>query len=387
MIKYGVKLMLWEADPNTHGFYPIYIRVTINRDRKYISTGIFIPQRQWDDRAEQVRSGHPLAAQYNPDLAARKQKVVQYIIERQVAGEVLTASQVKAQFASGKNLHNIFDFIEQFIDDCRGKKRESTLENYRKHALRLRQFHGSKNLSFEEITPDFLRRYESHLRNPKDKGVKPVDGNYVYALWRTLKTFFNAAKKRKIITCYPFDEYENPVYENPTKEYLTLRELAAWEKFADTTTDPIERQTAIWFLLGCYTGLRISDWFAFDIDKHIQDERIRIRAKKNGEWVTMPVSAPLYRNLTRMRACPLTTVEPVINWTLKAIAKSLNIKKRITTHTGRHTFAVTICADRGVSSETTAELMGITITTCVVNYYRVTKRKIDRETMEAWKGL
>jgi len=387
MIKYSVRLLLWEADPNTRGQYPIYLCVTINRIRRYIATGIFLKQKDWDARGECVKPGHPLAAQYNPDLGARKKAVVQFIVEQQVAGKSLTADQVKAHFGGARNLHNIFDFVDHFIEECRNKKTESTLENYRKHALRLELFHGSRQLAFEEITPEFLSRYEAHLRRPQQEGLKPVEGNYIHALWTTLKTWFNAAKKRRIIDCYPFHQYENPVYEGPVKEYLTLAELKKLEEFADATPNILYRQTAIYFLLGCYTGLRISDWFAFDIDKHIQDDRVRIRAKKNGEWVTMPISTPLKRNLVRIRACPLTRAEPEMNRALKNIAKILGIQKHLTTHSARHSFAITVCADRGISSETCAELMGITIATAVENYYRITNRKIDGETLKAWKGL
>lgn len=387
MIKYGVKLLLWENDPNPQGLYPIYIRVTINRDRRYISTGIFLVKKDWDDKAQQVKFTHPLHAQYNPDLTTRRQQVVQLIVNHQVEHKSITAQQVKAHFSGKRNLHNIFDFIDAFIEECRGKKKDSTLENYEKHALRLELFHGSRNLAFEEITPEFLGRYEGHLRDPKSEDSKGVGGNYIHALWTTMRTFFNAAKRKEIITCYPFNQYENPIYEGTIKEYLTLPELAAWENYADEVTDPFCREVAIFFLLGCYTGLRISDWFAFDINKHIENGRIKIRAKKNDEWVTMPISAPLARNLERMRICPLTVAEPFINRSLKAIAKELSIDKHLTTHSGRHSFAITICSDRGISAETCAELMGITIKTCVDNYYRVTNRKIDRETLHAWEGL
>jgi site-specific recombinase XerD len=387
MIKYSLALVLWTADPNTRGQYPIYIRITISRVRRYIATGIFLPQKMWSDHDEAVRSAHPLAPQYNADLAARKQKIIQYISEHQVQGKALAAQQVKDHFTGSGNMQNIFEFVDAFIEECRGKKTDSTLENYRKHALRLELFHGSRQLSFEDITPEYLGRYERHLRSPKKEGAKPVDGNYVHALWRTMKTWFNAAKRKDLTTNYPFDKYENPIYEGPTKDFLTLRELKAWEEYAGKVTDEVDRQTAIYFLLGCYTGLRISDWFAFRIKDHVSAGRIRLRAKKNGEWVTMPISAPLYRNLARMEACPLTITEPAINRSLKDIARELKLKKRITTHTGRHTFAITICGDRGISAETCSELMGITISTCVINYYRVTNRKIDKETLTAWEGL
>lgn len=387
MIKYTVKLILWKNDPNPQGLYPIYLRVTIKRDRKYIATGLFVQEKMWDERNEQVKEGHPMHAVYNPDLISRKQKAIKYIVDQQVKGEQITAGEVKELFIGKRDLHNIFDFIDQFIEECRGKKEDSTLENYRKHAARLKLFHGSRDLAFEDITVEYLARYEKHLRAPTTPGVKPVEGNYIHALWTTLKTFFNAAEKKGVITCYPFDQYENPVYDGPVKEYLTLAELKKWEEYADKAKDPTKKQAAIWFLLGCYTGLRISDWQRFDFEKHVGNSRILIRAKKNKEWVSMPISQPLARNLKRMQPCPLTIVEQEINRSVKDIAKALGIPKRLTSHAGRHTFAITICADRGISAETCATLMGITIATCVNSYYRVTNRKIDQEAKKAWKGL
>jgi site-specific recombinase XerD len=385
-MKYTVKLLLWAADPNPQGLLPIYVRVTVNRDRKYISTGIFVPENQWDARSEQLKDSHPLHHLHNPDLADRKAKIMRWIAERQLKGDIITAGAVKAMFTRGEDLHNVFLFIDAYIQECKGKKSPATLENYRKHALRLELFHGSRALTFEEITSEYLGRYERHLRQGT-KDAKPVGSNYISALWSTLRAFFNAARKRRIISCYPFDQYENPVYEGPVKEYLTTQELRVWEAYADKIIHPILRQAAVYFLFGCYTGLRVSDWHRFDHKEHITGDRMRIRAKKNGEWVMMPVSAPLARNLTRMQAVPFDTDEQVINRRLEDICKTLGIRKKLTTHGGRHTFAITICAERGISAETCAELMGITIKTCVENYYRVTQRKIEAETLKAWEGL
>jgi integrase len=96
----------------------------------------------------------------------------------------------------------------------------------------------------------------------------------------------------------------------------------------------------------------------------------------------MPIIGRLQKHLERVRQVPLKITEQEMNRTLKGMA---GIKKRITTHTGRHTFAITMCAEKGISAETCSELMGITIATCVNNYYRVTNRKIDKECLGAWQ--
>lgn len=101
----------------------------------------------------------------------------------------------------------------------------------------------------------------------------------------------------------------------------------------------------------------------------------------------MPVSSPLKRALERIKDIPLEIEEPTINEKLKEIAKECEINKRITSHTGRHTFAITMCAEQGISCETCATLMGITIATCSDNYSRVSNIKIEKETITAWEGL
>ena len=52
-------------------------------------------------------------------------------------------------------------------------------------------------------------------------------------------------------------------------------------------------------------------------------------------------------------------------------------QKKLTTHVARHSFAVR-CAELGISIETTAEFMGITVRSCHI-YYRITNKKIDNE--------
>lgn len=379
MIKYSVKLILWQDGKAIGPTYPIYVRITINGKRSYISTKHSVNQAFWDEKNEMVRAGHPLASQINDSITIAKHQIVKKILEFKVSEKPVTASLIKAIFTS-VDLTNIFEFADDFIKEVKHKREASTLENYRKHLKRLELFHGSRILHFEEITHAYLRRYEEHLR-------EDVETNYISALWKTLKLFFNAAKKRKIIDCYPFETYENPAYEAPDKDYLTNSDLQKWENYVDETQNPYHRQAGIYFLLGCYSGLRVSDWWQFDPKKHIVGDRIRLRARKNGGYVSMQISKPLRRNLERMELVKLTSDEQVINRNLKAIAKKLDIDKKLTTHTGRHTFAVTICLGNRISSETAAELMGITLQTFVNNYSQVTEEKIDRETFMGWSRL
>lgn len=376
-MKYSVKLILYTHQANGKGQYPIYIRITINRKQSYLSTGHFIDKKFWDEKAEQVRPAHLQASLINPDITSRKQAIIKVVVDYQVKGKQITASALKTLVANNTDLHNLFDFAEAYHKEVHHKRSAGTHRQYRKYLKIISDYHGSKALTFEEITHDYLVKFEASLR------AKKFSGNYIHNIWKNLKALFNAAKRRGIITCYPFDTYENPTYEAPRKDYVTLKELDGLEKIVDTTTNSTIRQTLTYFLLGCYTGLRVSDWLQFDLTKHIKDNRLYIRAKKNGEWVTMPVIGRLARHLERVKNCRLVITEQEMNRTLKQLLPG----KKITTHCARHSFAITICCEQGIGAEVTAELMGITLKTCVENYYRVTNRRIDRDAIKAWENL
>lgn len=385
MLKYTVRLLLYTHQANAAGEYPIYIRITINRKQSYISTGHYLPEKFWDHKGERAKDAYHKSGLINPDITSRKQSIIKKLVEAQVKGEQLTAAQIKAMFTKGIDLHNIFDFAEAFSEEVKHKRESGTLANYKKHLKVVELFHGSRSLSFEEMDHAWLVKFELHLRNPVTEGEnkrQALGSNYIHNIWKTIKTFFNAAIKRKVITVYPFDTYENPEYKAPIKDYLTLKELDHLEDVLDKTTNATLKQTLTYFLLGCYCGLRLSDWQHFSYNEHVKDGRLFLRAKKNGEWVTMPVVGRLAKHLGRVKDLPLQITEQEMNRTLKNVG---NIKKKISTHTGRHSFAITMCAEQGISAETCAELMGITVKTCIENYYRVTNRKIDAECLRAWK--
>ena len=67
--------------------------------------------------------------------------------------------------------------------------------------------------------------------------------------------------------------------------------------------------------------------------------------------------------------------EPKTNENLKGLGKLAGIKKKLTSHVARHSFAVR-CAELGISIETTAQLVGVAVKTFLI-YYKVTNRKID----------
>ena len=66
-----------------------------------------------------------------------------------------------------------------------------------------------------------------------------------------------------------------------------------------------------------------------------------------------------------------------ININLKEIAKILNIRKKLTFHIARHTFATTVTLSNGVPIETVSKLLGHTKLSTTQIYARVVERKVS----------
>lgn len=381
MQNHTVALILKNNKKNSAGHIAIYLRITIGRVPSYKSTGYYIPRSQWDDRNESVKSSYPLADEINKDISQKKKEALNKIIEAAHKHEILTAQQVKERL--GVKLNNVFDFLEAYLKELRGKRGSETFRNYEYVDL-LKDYHGSRNLAFEQITPHFLSGFENWLRSGGIKSDNP--SNTIVLIWAVMRSLFNAAITKGITTVYPFKQYVNPKPVKKSKEYLSLDELDKWQQYA--LTAPRKTQAAAWyFLFGCYTGLRISDWRKFNYKKMVHEKDLVLRATKNKGLATIPVHSRLQIVLDHIKHIPFTVTNDNLTRGIRRVAKGLEIEKHLTSHCARKTFAITMCLNRGISSETAAKLMAITLKTFVENYSEVTPEKIRIETSMGWDGL
>ncbi len=67
-----VKLVLRRHKRKADGTAPVWLRITANRKSRYISTGIYLEPRHWNETKQRVRAAHPIA----PALNARLQDLL-----------------------------------------------------------------------------------------------------------------------------------------------------------------------------------------------------------------------------------------------------------------------------------------------------------------------
>lgn len=380
MPKLSVKAIQLTQGKKENDLATISIRVSYQGASRYKETGYAVPVTMWDGQNEIVKKEFSNHRVVNSAIVKQRSEIEKDLSHLKDNGNFSIRS-IERYLEQGKNHHrkSFSKFVSDYAAEqsTRDKKQDGTTTNYVKHLNKLHAFAGKENIYFSEIDPEFIGRYETWLRT---KEKKPNAPNTVWdSVTKFFKKFFRAAKVQ-------LPEYEWPQPTGTSKEYLTLSELDAIEEKLPELTGA-EYTDAIYFLLECYSAIRHSDWNRFTTEKLIDGTNFKVRAKKNGEPVYLSL-----KNRPRLKAIikkcqqdKYTYTLESTNRNLKIIGAKAGIKKKMSTHVGRHTFAV-LHAEMGYSIEFVAECLGISVKACSY-YYKVTRRKLAEEERRLGKGL
>jgi integrase len=232
------------------------------------------------------------------------------------------------------------------------------------YLLKSLELFTSRNLDFETVTVDWLKKYEKHLLN-SEKSYTTISMQM-----RVIRTLMNQAKRDGVIkeTQYPFgkDKYEIKEGAN-TKKALTLNEIKQIFHFSDgnETTD---RYRDLWIFSYLCNGINIADLVKLKF-KDIKDGDICfVRQKtestsKNRREIRASVSLELQNIIDKWGNKPISSnyIFPYLNGkedaekrqrTTKDLTKRINLRMQkigkelsignITTYTARHSFATVL---------------------------------------------
>jgi integrase/recombinase XerD len=262
-------------------------------------------------------------------------------------------------------------YLELCLSRWADEKKKVTLTQYRTYNEQFLEWNGETPLS--KVTVDKLNAYKAHL-NKTYKG-----SNNVWKALTRIKTIFGQAKRENVIEATPFDLVEIPVYKQGRRDYLIQEEVDRIEDYTFSKQCPdVLKFYAVWFLIGCYTGLRFSDMQQFNREEHIKGGRLVLYTLKTGDLVSIPFNQKLKTFLEAVSYRPMEYSNQKFNENLKYLMAACEIDTKLTVHLSRHTFAVR-CANAGIPIEVTAKLLAQTDTKSTAIYYKITDMKVDAE--------
>ena len=248
----------------------------------------------------------------------------------------------------------------------------------------------TQDIYLSQLTYGFLVDFEKFLRShtPEDN-QKKMENNTVMKHIQRLRKMVTLAYKMEWIDKDPFIKFK-PAYIKNEREFLREDELQAIieKEFK------IERLTLVkdLFVFSCYTGLSYIDVM------NLNEDNIALGID-GGKWIItnrqkthnkvkiplLPIAKELINKYeSHVKTKKTKTLFPNIsnqklNSYLKEIADLCDIKKNLTFHIARHTFATTITLSNGVPIETVSKLLGHTKIATTQIYAKVIERKVSED--------
>lgn len=344
--------------PNSKELCPVKILISVKGKRHVVSCGIRVLKSQWEDGRV---VNHPSANKLNAKIRNKHKELEDKLLDQ------LEDGSVSFQEFNKVKEYRIVKYMETFIAESESKYAFNTIKKYKIEYERLKKFRPE--ITFSSADTAFLRQYENHLR-------LTMQTNAVNRSFAVLKSIFKKAASEGLTKKFPFKDYDQPRYQQTLRTYLTSKEVSNFEKALKKPYDKGIYESGMYFLLGCFSGLRVSDLLRFN-KEFIQGERLILRAEKNGVLISIKMNRKLKSIAKAVLKLKRPVNEDYINRDIKVIAKQAGINKHLHAHCARHSMAIR-CAESGISIEVTAKLLGITIKSCE-SYYKITSPKIDKE--------
>lgn len=327
-------------------------------------------------------------------------------LQGKLQGKPITKALVEAAFnkALGRTVagSKFYDVIDAIINDRESGKEltkdgkqfaAETIRGYRHTRDNLYKF--DPNMRFEAITLDTYKSLIAYFNKNHDHAI-----NSIGKIIKNWKVFLKAAKKRGAHDNLIFLDEDFRVPDEETEDvYLSEAELKIiFDKHYVTNTLDLVRD---WFIIDCFTGLRISDIRALD-SQHILKDQIRLVNEKTDTKVVIPIHpyvksilkkyGGLPRKITDQKmnenikkVCEIAGInEPVLYSVTKGgVRKDYHLKKyeMVSNHTARRCF-ITNLLNAGIPDNQVMQLAGIKKHATLLRY----KKTKPEETAEIMKG-
>ena len=386
---FSILFFIRESKARKSGKAPIELMITVNGERCPLSTGKQVPIDKWDKTKQQVKGKDEEAQSLNNYLKAIKAKLYQKEAELLDRGFIITAELLrdayfdKVESLKEKSLFEVFEEHNREQEKLVGNgvsKATYWISVYTVRLLKefVQQKYKREDLYLRELNLNFIQSFHTFLRI--DKGMAQNSSTKHLKL---LKKIVNLAVANSYMTTNPFITYK---VERETVEidFLDEEELRKIINF-DTPLPRLERAKDM-FLFGCFTGLSYIDIKTLAPEHFEKDNIGRIwikkRRVKTGVLSRIPLLpiAKLILDKYRGGEKLLPIQDPAdINKYLKDIAILCDIKKRITFHTSRHTFASTVTLANNISLEVVSKMLGHTNTRMTNHYAKLIDKCIGEQ--------
>ena len=377
---------------NKEGKTSVMLRIYLNNERLSLgSTGISVKSSQWDKEKERIKGRTTEALNTNLQLD-NIASGLQSIFRRIEMSDVVSLERIKSEFLGKKEeIDTLMQLFEKHNGDVAKQVGVSvgkaTLQKYnvckRHFSEFLEKQYKRSDLKLTELTYVVIREFDLYLRTEVGQNA-----NTATKTMKTFKTITLLGQKMGVLLHDPFMNHRFHI-EPVNRGFLTDEEILLIAN-KDLGISRLELVRDI-FIFSCFTGLAYIDVSNLTPDhivilgdkQWIMTQRQKTSVETNVLLLDIPKAiiakygGKTYRN---GKLFPMLTNQKTNSY-LKEIADICGIKKNLTFHLARHTFA-TMSLSKGVPMESVSKMLGHTNIRTTQIYARITNKKIEHDMEE-----
>jgi site-specific recombinase XerD len=389
-----MKILFWlyKSRVNSKGTSPVKMRITINTDRIDFSTSIEVAKDKWDQQDQRVRGMDELAIHYNNTLSTLRSLAWDCYNQKLRSKLPVTVELIKAEILGrDKPNYTLLDAIDFQITNLTARIGNdvslNTVKKYKTIKLKVSNFLNSRlrrsDYYLLELSSKFIFDFDTYLRSEGKLSHNAVAKNM-----QQLRRVITVAMQNEWIPKDPFPNYRITPKETE-RGFLSLEEVEQISSI--NLVERLDRVRDV-FLFCCYTGLAYADVSKLNLQHLFKGEDghkwIKISRTKTGTQSLIPIIPQAlsildkYTHLTFNAKSELLL--PIIsnqnlNKYLKEIGGITGIKKRLSMHLGRHTFATTITLNKGVDIVSVSKMLGHKNLKVTQVYAKISMLKISED--------
>ena len=380
---------------NKEGKTSVMLRIYLNNERLSLgSTGIAITASQWDKDKERIkgRTTDALSTNLQLDNIAGG---LQAIFRKIEMSDDLSLERIKSEFLGKKDeIDTLMQLFEKYNTDISKQVgisvSKATLQKYNVCKRHFSDFldkqYKRNDLKLTELTYLVIREFDLYLRT-----VVGQNSNTATKTMKTFKTITLLGQKMGVLLHDPFMNHRFHL-EPVNRGFLTDEEILLIAN-KEIGIPRLELVRDI-FIFSCFTGLAYIDVSNLTPDhivtlgnkQWIMTQRQKTSVETNILLLDIPKAIidkycdnPAYPKREN-KLFPILSNQKM-NAYLKEIADLCGVKKNLTFHLARHTFA-TMSLSKGVPMESVSKMLGHTNIKTTQIYARITNKKIEHDMEE-----
>jgi integrase/recombinase XerD len=350
----------------TDGRSRIMLRLTRNRKSSRLITNISVSPGNFNLKAKfgkWIRTGEPYHAKYNSSLVASYNEL-QFFSEALLSDSHNTsAKDIIAKYKEQKNASQLpsswINYFDRLIIHFKSIKKERYAIRMQAIRNKLKNFLGDTSLDLKDTTVELANQFEAYLYS-LGNAPNTTAGNL-----KVLKQVYRKAIDDQIVNSPNMQFLKHTVKtEHVERDKLTAEEIVALEE-VELPEFSLLWNVRNYFLFAFYMGgIRFGDFVELRW-KNIVDGNLRYLMNKTGkqqrlvihtkaraildlyqgtmtskEAFVFPLLPKSYFELDRLRQIRISGAKnALVNKYLKEVATKAEIKKNLSFHTARHSFA------------------------------------------------